>query len=130
MPRKSGAAKLIALTTTGTRQRLMPPPFLLTDEKSLFVELAARNAHLTPTDTPMLAAYCQAIVKTHHLAQGDDVGSWEKAGRLAMALARTLRLAPISGTHPERLGRQRRDAQPSPIAEYFAQREAEGDDDE
>ena len=78
----------------------------------------------------MLAAYCQAIIKTHRLAQGDDVGSWEKAGRLAMALARTLRLTPISGTSAEKLGRQRRDAQPNPLDEYLATLEAEETDDE
>ncbi len=127
MPRKSSAAPFIPLPSTGSRSRLTAPEFLKTDERALFNELATLNAHLTPSDTAMLAAYCQAIGKTHRLARQKDIAPWEKCARVAMAMARSLRLTAISGTHPERLSRQRRDARPSPLDEYFAEH---GDDDD
>jgi hypothetical protein len=107
---------------------LTAPAFLKTDEKTLFIELAALNAHLTASDTPMLAAYVQAITKTHRLAWQKDVAAWERCARVAMAMARSLRLTAISGTHPERLSRQRRDARPNPVDEYLATIEDEDDD--
>lgn len=74
--------------------------------------LAAANRHLTVTDGPLLAVYVQAVTRTHRLGRGKDVGGWEKSARLAMALARSLRLTPQSTTDPQTIGRRRKDDPP------------------
>jgi hypothetical protein len=105
---------------------LTVPDFLKTAEKAIFIEQAALNPHLTAGDVPMLAAYAQAISNTHRLARSKDITAWEKTARVAMALARALRLTAISGVSPDRLARQRRDYHPSA---YSLMAEEEDDDD-
>lgn len=123
--RKSSAANVISLATTGASSRLKPPPSLSTAESSLFVELALANVHLTISDVPILAAYAQAATKVLKLGRQKDVGQWEKVVRLTMALARTLRLTPQSCIEPRTVGRRRKDAT-SPS--YYEIMGGDGDD--
>jgi len=110
--RKSAAAKLVALPTSGIRPKLTTPSCLTKAEASTFTELVRANAHLTVTDAPLLTSYVQALAMMHRLAKAKDVGEWERCGRMALALARALRLTPISTADPQTLGRRRKDQPP------------------
>lgn len=57
----------------------------------------------------VLAAFAQASVRSFRLAKKEDTAAWEKSVRAMLALARSLRLTPISSARPEALGRSRRD---------------------
>jgi phage terminase small subunit len=61
MPRKSPAAAAF-LSRTATRIR--PPDDLTGPERQAFVDLvlACRSDHFQPSDAPLLAAYCRAVV--------------------------------------------------------------------
>jgi hypothetical protein len=99
--------KILPIDSTRAGSRLIPPAFLKSDERSMFMALAAQDRHLTRTDEPLLATYVQAIGKTSRLAQHKDVGPWERAARVLIALARSLRLTPQSTTDPQAIGRRR-----------------------
>jgi hypothetical protein len=119
------AASVIKLAATDTRPKLTAPSCLTKPERIHFDQLVHANAHLTVSDVACLASFCQAASKAHKLGRGEDTKGWERATRVMMALARTLRLTAISSTHPDKLSRQRRDARPSVIDEILA-----GGDDE
>jgi hypothetical protein len=123
--RKSAAASVIKLAATDARPKLTAPSCLTKPERIHFDQLVRANRYLTITDQAMLASYVQAMSKSHRLGRGEDTEGWERATRVMMALARTLRLTAISSTHPDKLSRQRRDARPSVIDEILA-----GGDDE
>jgi hypothetical protein len=119
--RRSAAANLVKLATTSPRSRLTAPEFLKADERALFTALADDNRHLTRTDVPLLAIYAAAVFKVNKLGRQKDVGQWEKASRMMLSLARSLRLTVQSATEPRAVGRQRRDARPDLVAEYLAE---------
>jgi hypothetical protein len=127
--RKSAAATVVKLAATGTASRLTPPSFLATGERLLFAEIASANPHLTVTDASVLAIYVQATAKTAKLGKKSDVSAWEKAARLTMALARSLRLTPQSSIEPRTVGKHRRDVRPSPLDQYMATEDDDDDDD-
>src|SRR6516162_824157 len=106
--RKSVASNLIALAPTDTRPRLNPPAILSTAEATLFEELAAANPHLGVSDVALLAAFTQAVIKTQRLAKKSDIAAWERAGRLALSLARSLRLTQQSISDAKTAGRAKR----------------------
>jgi hypothetical protein len=101
MPRRS-AASLQFPTSAGTAERLLPPPDLDAPERKIFVDLVAGNKaeHFRASDTPLLAAYCRAIVLERRsaaaLAAGDAkaLATWEKATKAMVALSMRLRLSP------------------------------------
>jgi hypothetical protein len=128
--RKSAAANVVTLTATSTGSRLTAPPILRDDERSLFTKLAALNKHLTATDAPMLACYVQAISKTQRLARTKDVSAWERAARVAMAMSRQLRMTASSATHPDKLSRARRDANPTLVEQILRETDDADDLDE
>src|SRR5437660_10801258 len=103
--RSAANFSVVQPTTTSPRPRLTAPSMLSNGQRTLFADLAAANPHLTITDVPMLAAYCQAISKTLKLGRGKDIAAWEKVTRVAMALGRSLRLTASSATHPDTLSR-------------------------
>ena len=125
MPRKSAAElSVMSPATTATSPRLSPPSSLSTAERLEFIAIAAENVHLRRTDAEMLAAYVVAATKVRKLARGNDVGPWEKATKVMMALARSMRLTQQSCTDPKTLSRARN----KPDIEAIL-REMNGDDD-
>ena len=88
------------------RPRLTPPKFLTVSERAIFVETATQHPHLKSGDTMILAAYAQASTRSFKLSKKDDTKAWEVAVRAMLALARSLRLTPISSTRPESLARK------------------------
>src|SRR5258705_12973905 len=107
--RKSSSAKIVALPTP-PRPRLTAPKTLTASERAIFNETAAQHSHLKPGDAMGLAAFAQASVRSFKLVKKDDTKAWEQAVRAILALARSLRLTPISSTPAESRGRQRQDA--------------------
>ena len=114
-------------------------------ERILFDQLATTNPHLTLIDTPLLAAYCQAITRTLRLGRSKDIGAigaWERTARLAMSLATKLRISPQACANPQTLARARRDqdayakpwaetADQGPAAEVWKLNDdADGNDDD
>jgi hypothetical protein len=108
MPRRSAAAKLLAVAVDGGPPRLTVPAGLKPAERILFEELvnAVAAEHFLPADTSLIVSYVQATLLAHSTAgHPDQVAVWEKACRLQMALATKLRLTPQSRTDPKTLGR-------------------------
>jgi hypothetical protein len=105
--RKSSNAKNIVALPTPSRPRLTAPKTLTAGERAIFNETAAQHPHLKPGDAMILAAFVQASVRSFKLAKRNDTKAWEQAVRAMLALARSLRLTPISGTRAETLGRKR-----------------------
>jgi hypothetical protein len=122
--RKSSNAKIVALPTPH-RARLTAPKTLTVSERAIFNETAAQHSHLKPGDTMILAAFAQASVRSFKLAKTSDTRAWEQSVRAMLALARSLRLTPISQTRAETLGRKRDQSPPS----YYETMQ-QGDDDE
>jgi hypothetical protein len=122
--RKSAAASVIKLTSTGSRSRLTAPEFLSSDDRELFVALASDNPHLTRTDAPLLAIYVQAMGRCARLGQRGKVDDWTKAMRAVGMLATKLRLTPQSTSDPQTLGRRRKDAA---SASYYETMESDDD---
>jgi hypothetical protein len=117
--KRSTASNVVGLVAPA-RPRLSPPSLLTKPEQKLFGEVVLANSHLKSGDVPMLAAYVQALAKTYRLARKTDSAShkaWQESGRLALAMARSLRLTAINSTHPEKLARQRSNAAPLSLAE-------------
>jgi hypothetical protein len=101
---------VVPLRGNARRSPLTPPAMLTKSERLLFIEIVSTNPHLVDADGPIVAAYSQAMVKTYRLAKKPDfIAEWEKAGRLTLALARSLRLTPQAAIDPQALGRHRRD---------------------
>jgi len=101
MPRKS--KNVVSINHNAHRPPLTPPRFLRADEQTVFVELAAMNAHLTQTHAPLLALYAQGILKSSTLSRETDLKSWETCARVTVALGRSLRLTPRSSSRPEKV---------------------------
>jgi hypothetical protein len=102
---------------------------LTASEKQIFIETAAAYPHLKNGDATILAAFAQASARSFRLAKKEDTAAWEKAVRTMLALARSLRLTPISTTRAEALGRKRdRDIQPSFYEEMEAHEEMKTND--
>jgi len=125
MPRKSVAAlSVMSPATTATSPRLIPPASLSSDERLEFLAIADENSHLRRTDAPMLGCYVTAVTRVQKLARSKDVAAWEKAIKVMLALARSLRLTQQSCTDPKTLTRSRN----KPDIEAIL-REMNGDDD-
>lgn len=88
-------------------------------ERSLFNRTVASNPHLRPADMLLTTAYAQQAARVLR-GRKDDAGL-EKAMRALVLLGRSLRLTAQSVVEPKTAGRARRDAQPSPIDQYFAE---------
>jgi hypothetical protein len=122
MPRRSAAElNVVKPATNPPSSRLNPPPILNDDERQLFVMLAAENTHLRRSDNPILAAYCMTATKVQELSRSDDVTSWEKALKMLVVLARTMRISQQSMRDPITVARQtRNDEEQKAAAALFA----------
>jgi hypothetical protein len=87
------------------------PETLTADERLMFLALARENRHLRPSDAAMLACYCMATTKVMKLSRSKDVGPWERATRMMLALARSMRVTQQAQRDPKVVGRQNRDAE-------------------
>ncbi|MGY8683442.1 hypothetical protein Q2941_37555 [Bradyrhizobium sp. UFLA05-153] len=104
-----------------------PPATLTRPERFLFLKIVDANAHLKTGDTLLLTAFVQAAIKFERLGKTDNVGAWEKTGRMMLALARGLRLLPTTAART--LTRMREDHRPSMAAQYLAEHPEDDDDD-
>jgi len=106
MPRQSAAhLSIVPLAGSPKRPKLIPLGSLSKPERRVFDHLVRTNGHLRQADIPMLqllcAAYCRAMSKK---PGGDD---WERANRIVLALARSLRLTVQATIEPRTVARQR-----------------------
>ena len=127
MPRRSSASFSIA-SVDGTPPRLSPPGDLGELERKAFLDivLACKPSHFQPSDVPLLAAYCRAIVLERqasnalavagHVTEDGRVSPWmkvwEQANKAMLSLAHRLRLSP-QGRSPNLPTR------PAPTASYY-----------
>jgi hypothetical protein len=129
MPRRSAAElSIVRPASTGTSPPLTPVVRLGQLEQRIFNLTVTRHPHLKPCDTVLLTAYAKAAARALKLS--GSPADLEKANRSMVLLGRALRLTPHAAVSTKVVGRMRRDAQPSPLDEYFAQSEAEDSDDE
>ena len=119
MPRRSSASFSV-ISVDGTPPRLSPPADLGELERKTFLDivLACKLSHFQPSDLPLLAAYCRAIVLERqasnalavagHVTEDGRVSPWmkvwEQASKAMLSLAHRLRLSPQgrSPTVPQR----------------------------
>ena len=111
--RKSTAA--LSVVSIESVPRLRPPSDLTAAEDALFRQVAAQCAadHFTASDTPLLVAYCQAVILGRSaFAQLSEGGggfqAWQQAARTLAMLATKLRLCPHSRSDPKTVGRHQR----------------------
>ena len=84
--------------------------------------------HFRKSDLPMLCAYVQALLLTRKLIRTNAISDWEKASRVAMALATNLRLTVQSRIEPRGVGRQQIPSGPAPWDRVRAEVEAGKDE--
>ncbi|WP_271605653.1 hypothetical protein [Bradyrhizobium sp. CCBAU 11434] len=64
------------------------------------------DGHLTRADMPLIVSYVQACLLAQSLARKPSQrAEWERAVKLQMALARSLRLTVQARVHPRSIGR-------------------------
>jgi hypothetical protein len=118
--RKSAASLELKLASNRTRPK--PDPTLQPQEQTIFNEVVAGNPHLLEGDGLLLSLYARALSKA---MRSRDVAGFERAARVALTIATKLRLTPQASCEPKTVGRMRRDAEESsPLAQYFAARDA------
>lgn len=119
---RKSAANVVSLAPTAMRSKLTVPSVLTSTERKLYVELVTHNPHLTPTDVPLLTGYVQALALMQKLVKRADIAGWERAGRMALALARSLRLTQRS-VDAKTVARSKQQLPPS----YYETMEADDD---
>jgi hypothetical protein len=109
---RKSAAELASFSVNGDPPPLEPPPSLNDAERLLFAEIveAVSPRHFLPTDQPLLASYCQAVVISREAAKyamtdQSSLLAWEKATRVQAQLAGRLRLSPSSRYDPKTAAR-------------------------
>jgi hypothetical protein len=109
---RRSAANLATPSVNGDPPPLEPPPSLNDAERSAFNEIvrASSPRHFLPTDRPLLASYCQAVVISREAAKNAMIDknlllAWEKSVRVQAALAAKLRLSPSSRCDPKTAAR-------------------------
>jgi hypothetical protein len=112
---RKSAANLVTFPAVQGRSRLNPPSSLNKAERLEFAELAVNAPHLKASDVPLLASLAQAIIVSRRAARDPSKAAvWERATRMQMALARSLRLTPQSRTDSRAIGRQQPPTGPAP----------------
>jgi phage terminase small subunit len=115
MQRGRKSATSLSVVAIETVPRLRPPPDLTAAEDALFRQVIAQCAadHFTPSDAPLLVAYCQAVILgrsafTQLSEGGGGFQVWQQAARTLAMLATKLRLCPHSRSDPKTVGRHQR----------------------
>ena len=96
---------------TGARPTLTPLQPLKADEKQVFDLAVRENAHLRPTDIPLLMGFARASAG---LFKVDTAADFEKLARVTMSLAAKLRISLQSRHDPKTLARRYADAHTGP----------------
>jgi phage terminase small subunit len=110
MPRPSAAS--LHFPSIIRTERLAPPAELSPDERQIFVDIVSTVAadHFRPSDSPLLVAYCRAILlereAAEHLATHGRVSldnkpsAWlaiqAQATKSMLSLSRALKLSPMA----------------------------------
>jgi hypothetical protein len=129
MPRKSAAElSVVRPASTATSTPLSPVVRIAQLEQSIFNLTVTRHTHLKPADSVLVTAYARAAALVLKLS--GSPADLEKATRTMVLLGRSLRLTPQAAVSAKVAGRMRRDAQPSPLDEYFLRRDAEKQQEE
>ena len=109
MPRTPAEAlTVVRPDTTVTQPRLTPPSTLTASERLEFAAIVSENQHLRRTDRAMLALYVVTVAKAARLARSKDLAAAEKAAKLSIALARSMRITAQSVCDPKTIGRGNR----------------------
>jgi hypothetical protein len=127
-PGRKSAAKLSLVELNPARTLLAPVVPLDKLALKIFNLAVNRSPHLKLADAVLLTAYSQAAARVLQASNKASLVDVERATRVMVSLARSLRLTPRSVTDPKTVGTSRRDAQPNPLAEYLAEREEEAED--
>ena len=102
------SAEHLRLTAVDLEQpKLQPPPYLTKRQRTEFSEIvdtAAAN-HFVASDVKLIASLAQVNLLVRELARGKDFASYEKAVRMQVLLARSLRLTVQSRSDPKTVGR-------------------------
>ena len=107
VPRRSAASLSVVPIDAARVARLHPPTSLTKVERSIFLELAANAPHLKAADAMLLASLAQATNLSRRTARDPSKAAvWERATRMQVALARSLRLTPQSRVDARGAGRQ------------------------
>src|SRR5262245_40389787 len=111
--RKGTAA--VSIVPIESVPRLRPPPGLGKAEDALFRQVVAQCSadHFTASDSPLIVAYCQAVlISRSAFTMIDESGvgfqTWQQAARTLATLATKLRLCPHSRTDPRTITRHAR----------------------
>jgi hypothetical protein len=99
----------VPLIPSVTRPALTPLSSLTKSEAMLFHHLVTTNGHLRQADIPMLELLCVAYSVAKQRKGGGD--EWERANRVVLALARSLRLTCQSTVEGRKAGRLRVEAE-------------------
>jgi hypothetical protein len=107
LPRRSATSLSVVSLDAARSARLRPPTSLTKVEQSIFSELAANAPHLRAADVMLLASLAQATNLSRRTARDPSKAAvWERATRMQMALARSLRMTPQSRIDARAAGRQ------------------------
>jgi hypothetical protein len=134
VPRQAAEAlTVVRPDTTVAQPRLTPPASLTNSERLEFTAIVAENQHLRRTDAQMLALYVITVAKAAKLARLKDIGAAERATRVAISLARAMRLTQQAQRDPVTVGRGNRKAERAAkaaaiLAEWDAEYGREDDD--
>jgi hypothetical protein len=96
----------------GTAERLRPPSKLDAPERKIFVDLVASSKaeHFRSSDTPLLAAYCRAIVLERRSAAALAAGRRQGAGEMGEGNQGHGRLVDAAALQPASAGAEQSDA--------------------
>jgi hypothetical protein len=94
-------------------------------ERSIFNLTVTRHRHLKPADVVLVTSFAKAAARVLKPSRLEDAAAIEKATRIMVLIARSLRLTPMNALDPRTVGGHRRDALPNPLAEYLAERDAD-----
>jgi hypothetical protein len=117
MRKVANKPSLIAVESKPSSSRSAMNPLLpLTESERVIFNSCVLNApHLKPIDCGLLTAYARLLARA---MSPKGAKTAEKDLRVAVLIARSLRLTPMSSQHAKPVARSRRDAAPSPLEQW------------
>jgi hypothetical protein len=118
---RKGELKMLCGSAIGEQPRLQPPPYLTKRQRTEFTEIvdAASANHFVASDVPLIASLAQVNLLVRELARGKDFATYEKAIRMQVLLARSLRLTVQSRSDPKTIGRNVPPQYPRPWEDWI-----------
>jgi hypothetical protein len=113
---RKGAAHLELAAIVRPQPKLQPPAYLTKRQRTEFAEIidTTSASHFAASDVPLIASMARVNLLVRELARGKDFASYEKAIRMQVLLARSLRLTVQSRTDPKTVGRNVSPPMPPP----------------